>query len=88
MIRVVMEPKRPVRRTPRSFRSIEVDSSNVESVAILNVSELSEYLRIHKTKVYRLVQTGEIPGFKIGSDWRFNKDMIDRWRLGAAGADD
>jgi hypothetical protein len=22
-----------------------------------------------------------LPGFKIGSDWRFNLEEIDRWRL-------
>jgi excisionase family DNA binding protein len=79
-----MESKRPVGATQRPFRSVELGTSSVEALAVLTVSELSEYLRIHKAKVYRLVKNGGIPGFKIGSDWRFNKEEIDRWRLGVA----
>ena len=48
-------------------------------VQILNVSELSEYLRIHKTTIYRLLREGRLPGFRIGSDWRFSVEAIDQW---------
>jgi excisionase family DNA binding protein len=47
---------------------------------ILTVRELSEYLRVHPTTVYRLLRAKQIPGFRVGSDWRFDMDMIDRWR--------
>jgi excisionase family DNA binding protein len=46
---------------------------------ILNVSELSEYLRIHKTTIYRMLREGRLPGFRIGSDWRFSVEAIDQW---------
>ena len=48
-------------------------------VQILNVSELSECLRIHKTTIYRLLREGRLPGFRIGSDWRFSVEAIDQW---------
>jgi excisionase family DNA binding protein len=48
-------------------------------VQILNVSELSEYLRIHKTTIYRMLREGRLPGFRIGSDWRFSVEAIDQW---------
>jgi excisionase family DNA binding protein len=48
-------------------------------VQILNVSELSEYLHIHKTTIYRLLREGRLPGFRIGSDWRFSVEAIDQW---------
>ena len=51
------------------------------SVKVLTVGELSEYLRGHRSTVYRLLKSGRLPGFKIGSDWRFNVEAIDRWRL-------
>jgi excisionase family DNA binding protein len=51
------------------------------SVKVLTVGELSEYLRVHRSTVYRLLKSGRLPGFKIGSDWRFNVEAIDRWRL-------
>jgi excisionase family DNA binding protein len=45
------------------------------------VGDVSEYLRVHRSTVYRLLKKGQLPGFKIGSDWRFNIEVIDRWRL-------
>ncbi|MGH7916240.1 MAG: helix-turn-helix domain-containing protein [Candidatus Binataceae bacterium] len=48
---------------------------------VLTVSELSEYLRVHRSTIYRLLKKGQLPGFKIGSDWRFNVEAIDQWRL-------
>jgi excisionase family DNA binding protein len=49
---------------------------------ILTVRELSEYLRVHSTTVYRLLKQRKLPAFKVGSDWRFDVDEIDLWRRG------
>jgi excisionase family DNA binding protein len=46
---------------------------------VLTVKEVSEMLRIHKTTLYKLVKTGKIPSFRIGSDWRFRSDLLERW---------
>lgn len=46
----------------------------------LTVSELSEYLNIHRTTIYRLLRAGGLPGFRIGSDWRFSVDAIEQWQ--------
>jgi excisionase family DNA binding protein len=46
---------------------------------IMTVLELSEHLRVHPTTVYRLLRNRQIPGFRVGSDWRFDINMIDRW---------
>ena len=48
---------------------------------VLTVNELSDYLRVHRSTIYRLLKKGQLPGFKIGSDWRFNVEAIDEWRL-------
>ena len=48
---------------------------------VLTVNELAAYLRIHRSTIYRLLKKGQLPGFKIGSDWRFNVEVIDEWRL-------
>lgn len=47
---------------------------------LVTVKELSTYLRVHSSTIYRLLKRGEIPGFKLGSDWRFSLEAIDRWR--------
>ena len=46
---------------------------------ILTAQELSEYLKITTTTIYKLAQKGQIPSFKIGSDWRFKKNLVDQW---------
>jgi excisionase family DNA binding protein len=46
---------------------------------VMTVREASSYLRIHPTTIYKLLRRGELPGFRIGSDWRFNVEEIDRY---------
>ncbi|MGH7949370.1 MAG: helix-turn-helix domain-containing protein [Candidatus Binataceae bacterium] len=48
---------------------------------VLTVKELSEYLKVHPSTIYRQLKRGRLPAFKVGSDWRFNVESIDRWRL-------
>ena len=52
---------------------------------IMTSQELSSYLKITTTTIYKLAQQGEIPSFKIGSEWRFKKELIDRWLENGAG---
>lgn len=52
---------------------------------VMTVKELSDYLKVHPSTVYRQLRRGRLPAFKVGSDWRFNVESIDRWRLGQDG---
>src|SRR5277367_6633029 len=52
---------------------------------IMTAQELSAYLKITTTTIYKLAQQGEIPSFKIGSEWRFKKELVDRWLENGAG---
>ncbi len=52
------------------------------NVRVLTVTDLSDYLRVHRSTIYRLLRRGQLPAFKIGSDWRFDVGAIDQWRLG------
>lgn len=47
---------------------------------VMTVQEVSDYLRVHPSTVYRLLKRNELPAFRVGSDWRFNIEAIDRWR--------
>ncbi|QLL43317.1 methylation-associated defense system helix-turn-helix domain-containing protein MAD1 [Sulfitobacter pontiacus] len=49
------------------------------NVDILTVKELAEYLKIAEKTAYRFASEGKVPGFKVGSAWRFRKSEIDRW---------
>jgi len=46
---------------------------------VLTIDELSTYLKISKSTLYKLVREGKIPSQKIGRHWRFRKETIDRW---------
>jgi excisionase family DNA binding protein len=46
---------------------------------VLTVNDLCNYLKVHPGTIYRLIKTGELPAFRIGSDWRFNVEEIERW---------
>jgi len=47
---------------------------------VFTLKEVAEYLNVHPDTIRRYVKRGELPAFKIGTDWRFNKESIDRWR--------
>jgi excisionase family DNA binding protein len=46
---------------------------------ILTIEELSTYLKISKSTLYKLVREGKIPSHKVGRHWRFRKVAINRW---------
>ena len=52
---------------------------NKELSDILTIEELSIYLKIPKSTLYKLVREGKIPSQKVGRHWRFRKETIDRW---------
>lgn len=54
-----------------------------EEKVVFTIKEVADYLGLHPGTIYRLARDGSIPAFKIGSDWRFNRESIDRWRLEA-----
>ena len=54
---------------------------------ILRVKDLCDLLQVHQSTVYKLIRAGKIPTFRIGSDWRFRRDLIERWMTeGTVGA--
>lgn len=51
---------------------------------IFTIKELSDHLRVHPTTIYRLLRQGRLPGFRVGSNWRFNRAAIERWEIAQA----
>ncbi len=58
-----------------------LDSSARSS--LLTLENVAEYLRVHPSTIYRLLKKKQLPAFKVGRDWRFNPESIDRWRVEA-----
>jgi excisionase family DNA binding protein len=46
---------------------------------VLTVSEAAAYLRVSEEDVLRLARLQELPGRRIGSDWRFLKAGLREW---------
>ena len=63
-----------------SANSRRFDSTMATPTRLVTVKELSNYLRVHPSTIYRLLKRGDLPALKLGSDWRFSLEAIDRWR--------
>ena len=46
---------------------------------VLNADEVSMWLRIPKSSLYKLCSEGQIPCAKIGKHWRFDRALVDSW---------
>ncbi|MEI6608874.1 MAG: helix-turn-helix domain-containing protein [Deltaproteobacteria bacterium] len=45
----------------------------------LKIEDISDYLNIKKKTLYAMVESGEIPHFRIGRLIRFKRDDVDLW---------
>ena len=45
----------------------------------LTTKEVAEYLRVNPYTVYRLVAQRKLPAYKVGSQWRFKRTVLDLW---------
>jgi len=48
-------------------------------LSLMTIDELARYLRMKKVTIYKHAQEKKLPGFKVGSSWRFKKSTIDKW---------
>ncbi|GAB4146790.1 MAG: helix-turn-helix domain-containing protein [Candidatus Promineifilaceae bacterium] len=46
---------------------------------VMTVKEVSTYLKLAESTVYRLAQDGQLPGRKFGGAWRFSRKTLDNW---------
>ena len=46
---------------------------------VMDIRMASEYLGISADTLYRYVNDGFIPGFRMGNRWRFRKAKLDEW---------
>ncbi len=55
------------------------NASRPSADRLLTLKELAAYLSVNERTLLKLVSEGEVPGVKIGNQWRFRKAMIDAW---------
>src|SRR3989304_1859124 len=52
---------------------------SVADMTFLTSAEVAEKLQLNQQVVVRKLQTGEIPGYKIGKDWRVASHQLLAW---------
>lgn len=45
----------------------------------LTVKQLSEYLQVSDQSIKRAIYSGKLDAFKIGRDWRIEKEAVLKW---------
>lgn len=48
---------------------------------LLTAERVAKYLKVDKFTIYRLVAQKKIPAFRVGSQWRFKKSVIEDWLM-------
>lgn len=46
---------------------------------VLNIKELSDYLKISTSTIRRMIFKGEIPYFRLSNQYFFNRENINNW---------
>ena len=46
---------------------------------VMTIQEVSRYLRVPKSTLYKLAQERRLPCQKVGRHWRFHRGALDQW---------
>ena len=44
----------------------------------MTAAEVAEYFNVGQITIYKLARNGELPAIKVGSDWRFDRGVIEK----------
>lgn len=88
--RVSFELKRPKQElVAEALRSLDVERPPVGfarpapgSPEVLTTAQVAELLQVDEKAVRDLARRGELPGRKIGRDWRFSRSAVLAWLSG------
>jgi excisionase family DNA binding protein len=88
--RVSFELKRPKQElVAEALRSLDAERPPVGfarpssgSPEVLTTAQLADLLQVDEKAVRDLARRGELPGRKIGRDWRFSRSAVIDWLSG------
>jgi len=66
-------------RIEKAINSINIPTQIPVNKAPMDVKELSEYLKLSDSAIYKLTSTSQIPHYKSGKKLYFKKEDIDKW---------
>ncbi len=50
-----------------------------EFMGLLDVIAVGKYLGVSVRTVHRLLKKGDLPGSKVGRQWRFDRQAVEEW---------
>ena len=50
-----------------------------EPHTVMTLVEVSEFLKLAESTVYRLARTNKLPARKVGGVWRFSREALEEW---------
>jgi excisionase family DNA binding protein len=66
-------------RIEKAIKNINIPTQIPVNKAPMDVKELSEYLKMSDSAIYKLTSTSQIPHYKSGKKLYFKKEDIDKW---------
>ena len=54
-------------------------ANTISNLKFYTTSEIAQMLKMNVQVIARKLQKGEIPGYKIGKDWRISEDGLMQW---------
>jgi excisionase family DNA binding protein len=62
-------------------------NGSTQEPALMTFKEAMDFLRVSRSTLYRLMWSGQVRGYKVGSAWRFyHQDLLDAVATPAASA--
>ena len=46
---------------------------------LMTVKEVAELLRVTRQTIYKMVEGGQLPAVRVGTQWRFDRERVLRW---------
>jgi excisionase family DNA binding protein len=53
-----------------------------EAPDVLTLEQLAQFLQVAEDVALALVETGELPGRRVGDEWRFSREAVVAWLEG------
>ena len=53
--------------------------NTLASNPVMTLQEVAHYLQVSVSTVYKLAQSGKLPGRKVGGRWRFARKTVEAW---------
>lgn len=53
--------------------------NNPEHNPVMTIQEVAHYLQVSPSTIYKLANSGQLPGRKVGGRWRFARKTVEAW---------